>query len=108
MERTTCVRALPHVSHQHTVHLASQRNDHVTQAPRANPSAQEGFRQHASTAQRPRKVKDAIDIGWMMDGDDREGQTQREAFDAVLTTADCAETYHFDGVWLAERHFSPR
>jgi alkanesulfonate monooxygenase SsuD/methylene tetrahydromethanopterin reductase-like flavin-dependent oxidoreductase (luciferase family) len=48
-----------------------------------------------------------MDIGWMMDCDYREGQTQREAFDAVLTTADLAETLGFDGVWLAERHFSP-
>ena len=48
-----------------------------------------------------------MDIGLMMDGDYREGQTQREAFDAVLTTADLAETLGFDSIWLAERHFSP-
>jgi alkanesulfonate monooxygenase SsuD/methylene tetrahydromethanopterin reductase-like flavin-dependent oxidoreductase (luciferase family) len=48
-----------------------------------------------------------MDIGLMMDGDYREGQTQHEAFDAVLTTADLAETLGFDGIWLAERHFSP-
>lgn len=48
-----------------------------------------------------------MDIGWMMDCDYRAGQTQREAFDAVLTTADLAETLGFDGIWLAERHFSP-
>ena len=48
-----------------------------------------------------------MDIGWMMDCDYREGQTQREAFNAVLTTADLAETLGFDGIWLAERHFSP-
>jgi alkanesulfonate monooxygenase SsuD/methylene tetrahydromethanopterin reductase-like flavin-dependent oxidoreductase (luciferase family) len=48
-----------------------------------------------------------MDIGWMMDGDHREGQTAREAFDAALTTADLAETLGFDGIWLAERHFSP-
>jgi alkanesulfonate monooxygenase SsuD/methylene tetrahydromethanopterin reductase-like flavin-dependent oxidoreductase (luciferase family) len=46
-------------------------------------------------------------IGLMMDCDYREGQTQQQAFDAVLTTADLAETLGFDGVWLAERHFSP-
>jgi alkanesulfonate monooxygenase SsuD/methylene tetrahydromethanopterin reductase-like flavin-dependent oxidoreductase (luciferase family) len=48
-----------------------------------------------------------MDIGLMMDGDYREGQTQREAFDAVLATADLAETLGFDSIWLAERHFSP-
>jgi alkanesulfonate monooxygenase SsuD/methylene tetrahydromethanopterin reductase-like flavin-dependent oxidoreductase (luciferase family) len=48
-----------------------------------------------------------MEIGLMMDGDYRAGQTQREAFDDVLTTADQAETLGFDGIWLAERHFSP-
>ena len=48
-----------------------------------------------------------MDIGLMMDGDYREGQTQREAFDSMLTTADLAETLGFDSIWLAERHFSP-
>ena len=48
-----------------------------------------------------------MDIGLMMDSDYREGQTQREAIDAVLTTADLTETLGFDGIWLAERHFSP-
>lgn len=48
-----------------------------------------------------------MDIGLMMDSDYREGQTQREAFDAVLTTAEQAETLGFDSIWLAERHFSP-
>jgi alkanesulfonate monooxygenase SsuD/methylene tetrahydromethanopterin reductase-like flavin-dependent oxidoreductase (luciferase family) len=48
-----------------------------------------------------------MDIGLMLDGDYREGQTPREAFDDVLTMADRAETLGFDGIWLAERHFSP-
>jgi alkanesulfonate monooxygenase SsuD/methylene tetrahydromethanopterin reductase-like flavin-dependent oxidoreductase (luciferase family) len=48
-----------------------------------------------------------MDIGLMMDCDYREGQTQREAFADVLTMADLAETLGFDGIWLAERHFSP-
>jgi alkanesulfonate monooxygenase SsuD/methylene tetrahydromethanopterin reductase-like flavin-dependent oxidoreductase (luciferase family) len=48
-----------------------------------------------------------MDIGLMMDADYRAGQTEREAFDTALTTADLAETLGFDGVWLAERHFSP-
>jgi alkanesulfonate monooxygenase SsuD/methylene tetrahydromethanopterin reductase-like flavin-dependent oxidoreductase (luciferase family) len=48
-----------------------------------------------------------MDIGLMLDGDYREGQTQRQAFDDVLTIADRAETLGFDGIWLAERHFSP-
>ena len=48
-----------------------------------------------------------MDIGLMMDCDYHAGQTQRQAFDAVLTTADLAEALGFDGVWLAERHFSP-
>jgi alkanesulfonate monooxygenase SsuD/methylene tetrahydromethanopterin reductase-like flavin-dependent oxidoreductase (luciferase family) len=48
-----------------------------------------------------------MDIGLMMDGDYREGQTQQEAFQEVLTTADLAESLGFDSIWLAERHFSP-
>ncbi|MGE3537520.1 MAG: LLM class flavin-dependent oxidoreductase [Candidatus Tectimicrobiota bacterium] len=48
-----------------------------------------------------------MDIGLMMDCDYHEGQTQREAFDNVLQTAECAEALGVDGVWLAERHFSP-
>jgi alkanesulfonate monooxygenase SsuD/methylene tetrahydromethanopterin reductase-like flavin-dependent oxidoreductase (luciferase family) len=48
-----------------------------------------------------------MDIGLMMDGDYHKGQTQQEAFDAMLSTADLAETLGFDGIWLAERHFSP-
>ena len=48
-----------------------------------------------------------MDIGLMMDSDYRADQTQQEAFDAVLTTADEAETLGFDSIWLAERHFSP-
>src|SRR5215467_12144891 len=48
-----------------------------------------------------------MDIGLMMDSDYHEGQTQRQAFDAVLTTATQAETLGFDSLWLAERHFSP-
>ena len=48
-----------------------------------------------------------MDIGLMLDGDYREGQTQRQAFDDVLTLADRTETLGFDGIWLAERHFSP-
>ena len=47
-----------------------------------------------------------MDIGLMMDGDYGEGQTQLEAFDATLRTAERAEIQGFDGVWLAERHFS--
>jgi alkanesulfonate monooxygenase SsuD/methylene tetrahydromethanopterin reductase-like flavin-dependent oxidoreductase (luciferase family) len=48
-----------------------------------------------------------MDIGLMMDGDYQVGQTQQQAFDAVLTTAELAETLGFDGIWLAERHFAP-
>ncbi len=48
-----------------------------------------------------------MDIGLMMDCDYPEGQTQREAFDIALKTADQAEARGFDGIWLAERHFSP-
>jgi alkanesulfonate monooxygenase SsuD/methylene tetrahydromethanopterin reductase-like flavin-dependent oxidoreductase (luciferase family) len=47
-----------------------------------------------------------MDIGLMMDSDYREGQTERQAFDEALTMADLAERLTFDGVWLAERHFS--
>lgn len=48
-----------------------------------------------------------MDIGLMMDCDQRNGQTEREAFDAALKTADLAEASSFDSLWLAERHFSP-
>ncbi len=48
-----------------------------------------------------------MDIGLMMDGDYRDGQTQRQAFEEVLTTADLAEALGFNSIWLAERHFSP-
>lgn len=48
-----------------------------------------------------------MDIGLMMDCDYAEGQTQREAFDIAMRTADRAEVQGFDGIWLAERHFSP-
>jgi alkanesulfonate monooxygenase SsuD/methylene tetrahydromethanopterin reductase-like flavin-dependent oxidoreductase (luciferase family) len=48
-----------------------------------------------------------MDIGLMMDGDYHEGQTQRKAFEDVLTTAERAESLGFDSIWLAERHFSP-
>ncbi len=47
-----------------------------------------------------------MDIGVMIDGDYREGQTQQEAFDAVLRAAELIETLGFDAIWLAERHFS--
>jgi alkanesulfonate monooxygenase SsuD/methylene tetrahydromethanopterin reductase-like flavin-dependent oxidoreductase (luciferase family) len=47
-----------------------------------------------------------MDIGLMMDGDYGDGQTQHEAFDMALRTAEQAETLGFDSVWLAERHFS--
>lgn len=45
-------------------------------------------------------------LGLMMECDYRKGQTQREAFDEALLTAETAEDLGFDGVWLAERHFS--
>ncbi len=48
-----------------------------------------------------------MDIGLMMDCDYLEGQTQQEAFDVALKTAEQAEALGFDGIWLAERHFSP-
>ena len=48
-----------------------------------------------------------MDIGLMIDSDYNTGQTQQEALAAVLTTAQQAEAWGFDGVWLAERHFSP-
>jgi alkanesulfonate monooxygenase SsuD/methylene tetrahydromethanopterin reductase-like flavin-dependent oxidoreductase (luciferase family) len=47
-----------------------------------------------------------MDIGLMIDGDYRIGQTPQEAFDAVLTAAEQAETLGFDSLWLAERHFA--
>lgn len=48
-----------------------------------------------------------MDIGLMVDGDYRAGQTQQEAFDALLSMAERAEALGFDSLWLAERHFSP-
>jgi alkanesulfonate monooxygenase SsuD/methylene tetrahydromethanopterin reductase-like flavin-dependent oxidoreductase (luciferase family) len=48
-----------------------------------------------------------MDIGLMMDCEYQEDQTPQEAFHTALTTADRAETLGFDGIWLAERHFSP-
>ena len=46
-------------------------------------------------------------IGLMMECDYREGRTQDEAFDEAFTTAELAEEWGIDGVWLAERHFAP-
>ena len=46
-------------------------------------------------------------IGLMMECDYRDGRTQREAFDEAFATAEAAEALGFDGIWLAERHFSP-
>ena len=46
-------------------------------------------------------------IGLMMECDYREGRTQEEAFDEAFETAENAEAWGFDGVWLAERHFAP-
>lgn len=55
---------------------------------------------------RGRQRATGMDIGLMMDGDYRVGQTQQEAFDTALRTAEWAETSGFDSIWLAERHFS--
>jgi alkanesulfonate monooxygenase SsuD/methylene tetrahydromethanopterin reductase-like flavin-dependent oxidoreductase (luciferase family) len=46
-------------------------------------------------------------IGLMMECDYRAGKTQEEAFHEAFSTAECAEEWGFDGVWLAERHFAP-
>lgn len=46
-------------------------------------------------------------IGLMMECDYREGGTPEEAFGEAFTTAEHAEEWGFDGVWLAERHFAP-
>ena len=46
-------------------------------------------------------------IGLMMECDYREGRSQDEAFDEAFSTAENAEEWGFDGVWLAERHFAP-
>lgn len=46
-------------------------------------------------------------FGLMMECDYREGRTQGEAFEEAFATADNAEKWGFDGVWLAERHFAP-
>jgi alkanesulfonate monooxygenase SsuD/methylene tetrahydromethanopterin reductase-like flavin-dependent oxidoreductase (luciferase family) len=45
-------------------------------------------------------------IGLMMECDYREGRTQDEAFDEAFLTAESAEEWGLDGVWLAERHFA--
>ena len=46
-------------------------------------------------------------IGLMMECDYREGRTQEEAFNEAFETAENAEAWGFDCVWLAERHFAP-
>jgi alkanesulfonate monooxygenase SsuD/methylene tetrahydromethanopterin reductase-like flavin-dependent oxidoreductase (luciferase family) len=46
-------------------------------------------------------------IGLMMECDYRAGKTQEEAFHEAFSTAERAEKWGFDGVWLAERHFAP-
>jgi len=46
-------------------------------------------------------------IGLMMECDYRAGKTQEEAFQEAFSTAEHAEAWGFDGVWLAERHFAP-
>src|ERR671919_2907802 len=46
-------------------------------------------------------------LGLMMECDYRAGQTQEEAFDEAFSTAENAEAWGFDGIWLAERHFAP-
>ena len=46
-------------------------------------------------------------LGLMMECDYREGGTQDEAFDEAFVTAENAENWGFDGVWLAEGHFAP-
>jgi alkanesulfonate monooxygenase SsuD/methylene tetrahydromethanopterin reductase-like flavin-dependent oxidoreductase (luciferase family) len=48
-----------------------------------------------------------MDMGVMVDGEDRAGQTPQEACDALLALADQAEALDFDSLWLAARHFSP-
>src|ERR687896_2644597 len=48
-----------------------------------------------------------MNVGLMMECDYREGRTQDEAFDEAFSTAQNAEEWGFDGVWLAERHFAP-
>ena len=45
--------------------------------------------------------------GLMMECDYRAGKTQEEAFHEAFATAQHAEEWGFDGVWLAERHFAP-
>ncbi|MGH8058902.1 MAG: LLM class flavin-dependent oxidoreductase [Candidatus Entotheonellia bacterium] len=45
--------------------------------------------------------------GLMMECDYRAGKTQEEAFREAFATAEHAEAWGFDGVWLAERHFAP-
>lgn len=45
--------------------------------------------------------------GLMMECDYRAGKTQEEAFHEAFATAQHAESWGFDGVWLAERHFAP-
>jgi len=46
-------------------------------------------------------------IGLMMEGDYRKGSTQQDAFDEAFLTAENAEAWGYDGVWLGERHFAP-
>ena len=46
-------------------------------------------------------------FGLMLECDYREGATEKDAFEEVFSVVEAAEAYGLDGVWLAERHFSP-
>ena len=48
-----------------------------------------------------------MDIGIFMEFENRQGQTQAEAFEAGFDLVDAAEAWGLDGVWLSEMHFNP-
>ena len=48
-----------------------------------------------------------MDVGIFMEFENRQGQTQSEAFRTGFDLVDAAEAWELDGVWLAEMHFNP-
>lgn len=48
-----------------------------------------------------------MDVGIFMEFENRQGQTQAEAFQASFDLVDAAEAWGLDAVWLSEMHFNP-
>jgi alkanesulfonate monooxygenase SsuD/methylene tetrahydromethanopterin reductase-like flavin-dependent oxidoreductase (luciferase family) len=48
-----------------------------------------------------------MDFGMFMEFENRQGQSQAEAFQAGFELVEAAEAWGLDGIWLAEMHFNP-